>query len=308
MFHLKIISPAYSIGVVHVGPIKFIDGVSEHPVEQRTADRLSAAMPMTQVSVTDGSEVTAGGAQRLIDESARRAPVVQPLGVQTEEEKLAELKRDARASKRVPVSRFYTQAELEIVIREKGLKGLRDIAEPWQVKGRAIPQLLTAILEAQGNFARDRDLRVAAHAAKASAATDPALDVMVKGDTDRLAAEMRAQVKADNDKAGIISEGVDFVNDLGSALDANLGSIVAGTILEDQSEVSEILPIPTESLYGSSVLASTYDIGGKTVQLGAIVAAAFTLFGGTITEWNDQPNDNREALLRLELDRLLAAE
>jgi hypothetical protein len=61
-----------------------------------------------------------------------------------------------------------------------------------------------------------------------------------------------------------------------------------------------------EMLIGSSVLASTYEIAGETVQLGAIVAAAHELSGMTVEEWNELPNDDREALLRAELDRLLA--
>jgi hypothetical protein len=64
--------------------------------------------------------------------------------------------------------------------------------------------------------------------------------------------------------------------------------------------------IEYEMLIGSSVLASTYEIAGRTVQLGDIVAAAHKLSGMTVGEWNDQPDDNREALLRGELDRLLA--
>ncbi|PYE89588.1 hypothetical protein [Phyllobacterium leguminum] len=58
-------------------------------------------------------------------------------------------------------------------------------------------------------------------------------------------------------------------------------------------------------LIGSSVLASTYEIAGKTVQLGDIVAATHELSGKTVAEWNELPDDEREALLRLEFDRLL---
>jgi hypothetical protein len=67
------------------------------------------------------------------------------------------------------------------------------------------------------------------------------------------------------------------------------------------------IAIDAETLLGSSVLASTYEIGGETVQLGDIVAAAHVTFGGTVAEWNALADDDREALLRLELDKRLAA-
>ena len=69
-------------------------------------------------------------------------------------------------------------------------------------------------------------------------------------------------------------------------------------------ETETVVPLPM--LYGSSILASTYEIAGKTVQLGEIVAAAHDLSGLSADEWNDLPDDDREALLRAELDRLLA--
>lgn len=81
---------------------------------------------------------------------------------------------------------------------------------------------------------------------------------------------------------------------------------------ESQEEAPEPEQIdPTQSiqcLLGSSVLAATYDIGGKTVQLGDIVRGAFATFGGTADAWNALAEEAREDLLRLELDRLLAAE
>lgn len=69
------------------------------------------------------------------------------------------------------------------------------------------------------------------------------------------------------------------------------------------------LPEKDESddmLIGSNVLASTYEIAGKTVTLGDIVAAAHKLSGMTVEEWNALPEDDRDALIRLRLDGLLA--
>jgi hypothetical protein len=61
-----------------------------------------------------------------------------------------------------------------------------------------------------------------------------------------------------------------------------------------------------DTLLGSSVLESTYEIGSKTVQLGDIVAAAHTASGLTLEAWNAQPDEEREHLLKLELEKMQA--
>lgn len=102
--------------------------------------------------------------------------------------------------------------------------------------------------------------------------------------------------------------GQDFLP--GDAFDKSLVSTRRLRQLYEMRKVRMVEPdavVPLPMLYGSSVLASTYEIAGQTVQLGDIVAAAHELSGKTVVEWNDLPDDEREALLRLELDRLLAA-
>jgi hypothetical protein len=62
----------------------------------------------------------------------------------------------------------------------------------------------------------------------------------------------------------------------------------------------------SDTLIGSDAFASTYEIAGETVSLGALVAAAHVLSEKTVEEWNALPVDDRDALIRLQLDRLLA--
>ena len=50
---------------------------------------------------------------------------------------------------------FYTFEQLGDVVDESGIQGLRDIAKPYGVKGRSIPDLISAILRAQ-DIARAR--------------------------------------------------------------------------------------------------------------------------------------------------------
>lgn len=47
-------------------------------------------------------------------------------------------------------------------------------------------------------------------------------------------------------------------------------------------------------LLGSSVQPSTFEVDGRTVQLGVVVADAHTASGLTVAEWNDLPGELRE--------------
>lgn len=86
-----------------------------------------------------------------------------------------------------------------------------------------------------------------------------------------------------------------------------MAKIEGGKIATDVL-ISGSVTVAADTLIGSSVLASTYEIAGETVQLGDLVAAAHKLFGGTVAEWNALTFDAREDLIRAELDRRLAAE
>lgn len=66
-------------------------------------------------------------------------------------------------------------------------------------------------------------------------------------------------------------------------------------------------PTPTDVLHGSSTLASTFEIGAKTVQLGALVAEAHKRSGLSVDQWNALPDAERDGLLGKVLDELKAA-
>lgn len=61
-----------------------------------------------------------------------------------------------------------------------------------------------------------------------------------------------------------------------------------------------------EFLYGSSILPSHVNILGKTHQLGAIVARAFTNTRMTTQQWNSMPESGREDLLLREINLMRA--
>jgi hypothetical protein len=338
MNYLKIVSKGWTGYTGGLGTVTFKNGVSTEPVPRRIADRLAAVTQMIEVDA-EGNEITAAGiAHRLVTETPGRAPVKGPLARQTEAERAEEERLDMLRKEKAPASKFYTAGELEVVASEKGLKGLREIADPWGVKDRSIPGLIAAILKAQAAFLEKRNQRLQqltdkAAAAAAEAAEKEKAEAKAKADA-QAAADAEASVLAPIEGlAGVYKAGDKLVP--GAVILEYAWQISNRTLtgfnalkIEDKAALvekakqalaerlgAELVPVSAnpepaaaETLLGSSVLASTYEIAGKTVQLGEIVAGAFSKFEGSVDEWNELANEAREDLVRLELDRLLAAE
>lgn len=80
-----------------------------------------------------------------------------------------------------------------------------------------------------------------------------------------------------------------------------------GELTEEDTGPAKVEPPKVAGiLYGSSVHPATFEIGGKTVSLGEVVAAAFdnqaAQNGMTSAEWNALTDDERHDLIDQELD------
>lgn len=64
---------------------------------------------------------------------------------------------------------------------------------------------------------------------------------------------------------------------------------------------------PSGILYGSDVHPSSFEIGGKSYQLGDVVRLAFENSGRTEDEWNSLEPEDRHAAIDIELDKLVEA-
>ncbi|WLR90995.1 hypothetical protein [Shinella zoogloeoides] len=260
-----------------IGTVDFKDGISVDPVPQRIADRLSAAMPMTEID-DEGNEIGVAGvvARLLKDSAARAAPVTPSLVRQTEAEKKAEGLRDKLKAAKSPTDSFYAVEQLQAIADEKGIKGLRLVAEPWGVKGKAIPALIAAIMEAQNKFLEKKNYVV-------NVLAETAQEPEIVEETGKVRPE-----DIQTEKLSTISS---------AAITGDMSAAISTTALE---------PLDAgETLLGSSVLASSYEIDGKTVTLGELVGVAHQLSGATAAEWNALPDADREDLIRAELDRRL---
>jgi hypothetical protein len=151
---IRITQPTWLGFTGHMASVEFVDGVSTTFVPQNIYDRIAAELSI----VDDRSEEILGVQTRMISARLKtlnvlpdtaRAPVVTP-------EVVVEF---------VPpppvLTPKWTKETLEALADKTGIKGLREIGDPLSAKGRAIPELIEAILRAQNEVVARREGQLA---------------------------------------------------------------------------------------------------------------------------------------------------
>lgn len=135
------------------GPLsvyEFVDGVSVEPIPDFERDRIAATMSCIEVA-ENGKETIAGIAERLVKDSAARAPQAERFERQSVDDKVSEERRLAELALG-DTRTIYTEAELDALISQGGIAALRGVASSWNVKNRSIPTLRQMILDAQDQY------------------------------------------------------------------------------------------------------------------------------------------------------------
>lgn len=135
------------------GPLsvyEFVDGVSVEPIPDFERDRIAATMSCIEVA-ENGKESIAGIAERLVKDSAARAPQAERFERQSVDDKVSEERRLAELALG-DTKTIYTEAELDALISQGGIAALRGVASSWNVKNRSIPTLRQMILDAQDQY------------------------------------------------------------------------------------------------------------------------------------------------------------
>jgi len=126
---IKLVGTGWTGFTGYFGVTEFVDGVSAHEVSGPEARRIAAVV---QVETLDGHNPSA--AQQIIDSRA------EPLILATSP------KVDAEApAAPATLAMTYTVAELEGIADKGGIKALRDLAEPFGVKGRSIAEIIAEL-------------------------------------------------------------------------------------------------------------------------------------------------------------------
>jgi hypothetical protein len=222
MKHLKITQKGWAGYSSAIGGVPFKDGISEHPVPRYIADRISSGISMVEIN-EDGSETPAGVAHRLVSEARERAPVAKPLERATEEELKDEAALDAIRASKAPVDTFYTGEELEAIVDAKGIKGLREIADRWEVRHRSIPTLIGLVLKAQTKHLEERNLRLQ----KIADRQDEAVKEAAIADLAKREEEAAAQAEADRIASTLLGSSILASSYTAGEVTLSLGDIVA---------------------------------------------------------------------------------
>lgn len=151
MKRIKIVEAGWENYTAELAGIQFVDGVSVGPVPRHQADRVGGMIKVIEIDA-DGEGEPVGSASRLVGGVTIAAPVVDGLRQPTPEEVEAERHEMALQAKNKPASTFYSREALEEIADLRGLKGLRQVAGPWNVRDRSIPSLINEILSAQEKY------------------------------------------------------------------------------------------------------------------------------------------------------------
>jgi hypothetical protein len=204
------------------GMASFENGVSVDPLPESMADRISANVSTVEIDDDGAEELQAGAAARLVGGATLAAPVVPALPNPTTEEVALEQKQIAEEAGRAP-AKFYDVEELQQIADEKGIKGLRLVAEPWGVRDRSIPALIKEILKAQAESQkklaeiaaqREIEARKAAEVARAAEAFEvPTEERLVKAVAVEAAPKTEEQIEMDLEALAAAAEPVDAAKD-----------------------------------------------------------------------------------------------
>lgn len=138
---VKLVEPGWERYTGQFGIYWFVDGVSTTDMSKHDAARIAAVM---RIETEDGHNPSV--AQSLVDNINTPAPhftsnVMQPEAPKDPEQPKVEPDKAPEQ----PAQKVWTEEELAAVADAKGIKGLREIAEPMGIKGTSIKELIREI-------------------------------------------------------------------------------------------------------------------------------------------------------------------
>lgn len=127
------------------GTVEFENGVSVRDVTEQEALRIGANLNVVRI---DTDEQVGAAA---VDNSKIEAPTIEDADRTHEKPKPKETKVvNVVKEEKEDETPSFTKEQLELIADKKGIKGIREIAAMFDVKGVQIAQLIEGILQAQG--------------------------------------------------------------------------------------------------------------------------------------------------------------
>lgn len=153
---LRIIEPGFENYTGDLGDMWFENGVSSDVVSVREAERLACLMAV----VVEGSGENPSATQRMVNERtftieemeraskvrASNQAKIDDIKQQAEEKAEKEIEKVLKQDQQIPVDYDYTYESLSEIADKSGLKGLRDFAEPYGVRGKSVKHIIDSLL------------------------------------------------------------------------------------------------------------------------------------------------------------------
>lgn len=154
---VRILTKGFEKLTGYIGLIEFKDGVSVNDPSPLEINNVAASVAL--VDAETGEQL--GAAAAIVTSRDEKAPVLKKL--KTLEELEAEKAGTAGAPEpKMPendgMPRIYSFEELATLADEGGIKVLREVAAVWEVKGKAINDLVLAVMKAQNKWLVSRGL------------------------------------------------------------------------------------------------------------------------------------------------------
>lgn len=180
MPRVRFTDPAMKSFNGYFGPHRFVNGVSTDALNHMDIQRMAAITQIKAIDEETGEESFTGVAHELVASRRAGAPMsADPKTLESEPAKEEEIPApvDSEPAKPAPTDeekeaikeaealeneiaqaedeqkaevKVYTKEELEEIADEKGIKGLREVADPMGVKDTSIEGLISEIIAAQG--------------------------------------------------------------------------------------------------------------------------------------------------------------
>lgn len=144
-FRLKIIDRTYANHTGQLGPIKFVNGTAVNKVRRPSAIAFNSGL--RSIIVDDNGKTIQEFKNGMLALTGDEMRVRRQPNMKRESD--LDVAADAPVNNAEPGKsvKAYTREYLEQVADKSGLKGLREIAEKMNVRGKSIPQLIVRILE-----------------------------------------------------------------------------------------------------------------------------------------------------------------
>jgi hypothetical protein len=142
---VKIVEKGWETFSDNIGGVDFVDGVSVREITEYEIARIAGSIQV--VNLETGKQLN--DAATLSDNIGTVLEPRPDASVITQKQFDQLNANDAPTKPEIVGAKVYTNDELLKIADEKGIQGLRDIAAPLGVKGRAIPELIENILAAQ---------------------------------------------------------------------------------------------------------------------------------------------------------------